>query len=450
MGMIPGVNHFATATTTTIWQNHDTRMGFKELRRASPCSSLRQLYIESQRGNCGDRYTPTLRRVKSFYNPPKDFALVFAMSFLNHKDSMVEVKIDTSNFVITVEVPLRIHNPYHVSFLTQKHRILRDLDLAEDGPFTTMGGNAASTLAENKMQYRSNSGKMMDDIAGEDRLDEGVSEKRCGRSGCPNRFKKDGFSCKECQSKMYCSKVCAERHWPEHKLTCEHLNYVLSIDMYLQRHHDNRPGRIMSCPARATFEDFYQALSLSVPCFQPIYRFDIFDRSQMNGPINHYPRPEKIITGPNLNSNISDRHHDLLPLLEDSRRISLIDILCERPYEQSQKIIHYTCRDPRSQKYWQYMILFMERAPISPFLIIWSGASRCIEDYGKGQNCVTLRLAYEASEPTEEQRKLLSWYESIEDSKASREGTNQALSRIRTSMRPSNIHSSYNEAESFP
>lgn len=112
MGMIPGVNHFATAPTTTIWQNHDKSMGFKELRRASPCSSLRQLYIESQHGNCGDRYTPTLRRVKSFYNPPKDFALVFAMSFLNHKDSMVEVKIDTSNFVITVEVPLRIHNPY--------------------------------------------------------------------------------------------------------------------------------------------------------------------------------------------------------------------------------------------------------------------------------------------------------------------------------------------------
>lgn len=86
-------------------------MGFRELRRASPCSSLHQLYITSQRGNCGDRYTPTLRRVKSFYNPPKDFALVFAMSIESAEDSMIEVKIDTSNFVITVELPLRIHSP---------------------------------------------------------------------------------------------------------------------------------------------------------------------------------------------------------------------------------------------------------------------------------------------------------------------------------------------------
>ncbi|TGO63377.1 hypothetical protein BCON_0013g00230 [Botryotinia convoluta] len=324
------------------------------------------------------------------------------------------------------------------------------MDLAEDRPYTTMDGNAASAPAEKEMQYQSNSGGMMDDIMGEDRLDEDVSEKRCGRSGCPNRFKKDGFNCKECQSQIYCSNVCAERHWPEHKLTCKCLNYVLSIDMYLQRYHNNRPGRIMSCPARATFEDFYQALSLSLPCLQPIYRFVIFDRGQMNGPISRYPRPEKIITGPTLNSNVLDRHPDLRPLLEDSRQISLIDILCKHPYEQSQKIIHYTCRDPRSQKAWQYMILFMERAPISPFLIIWSGASRCIEDYGKGQNFVTLRLAYEASEPTQEQRELLSWYESIEDSKASREGINQALSRIRTSTRPSNTHSSHNEAEGFP
>lgn len=107
--MISRLDHFPI--TTTIYQNHDTSMGFKELRRASPCSSLHQLYIKSQRGDCGDRYTPTLRRVKSFYNPPKDFALVFAMSLSSHEDSMVEVKIDTSNFVITVKVPLRIYTP---------------------------------------------------------------------------------------------------------------------------------------------------------------------------------------------------------------------------------------------------------------------------------------------------------------------------------------------------
>ncbi|CAD6444192.1 940ea62d-fbf7-4677-8795-8e0683fe657f [Sclerotinia trifoliorum] len=110
MGMISRVNHFTT--TTNVYQNHDASMGFKGLRRASPCSSLHQLYIESQRGNRGDRYTPTLRRVKSFYNPPEDFALVFAMSVSTHEDSMVEVEIDTSNFVITIEVPMRMHSPY--------------------------------------------------------------------------------------------------------------------------------------------------------------------------------------------------------------------------------------------------------------------------------------------------------------------------------------------------
>ncbi|TGO29793.1 hypothetical protein BPAE_0011g00650 [Botrytis paeoniae] len=308
-----------------------------------------------------------------------------------------------------------------------------------------MDGNAASTPAEKEMQYQSNSGETKDDIMGEGRLDEGVSGERCGRSGCPNRFKKDAFNCKECQSQIYCSNVCAERHWPEHKLTCECLNYLLSIDMYPQRYHNNRPGHIMSCPARATFEDLYQALSLSLPCLRPIYRFYIFDRDQINGSISRFPRPNKIITGPKLDSSILDRHLDLWPLQEDSRQTSLIDILCKYPYKQSQKVIHYTCRDPTGQKAWQYIILFMERAPISPFLIMWSGASRCIEDYGKGQNCVTLKLAYEASEPTEEQRKLLSWYESIEDSKASREGINQALSRIRTSTRPSNTRSSHNE-----
>ncbi|TGO35907.1 hypothetical protein BHYA_0141g00020 [Botrytis hyacinthi] len=319
------------------------------------------------------------------------------------------------------------------------------MDLAEDRPYTTMDGNAASAPAENKMQHQSNSGGMMDGIMGEDILDEDASEKRCGRSGCLNRFEKDGFTCKECQSQIYC-----KRHWPEHKLTCECLNYVLSIDMYLQRYHNNRPGCIMSCPARATFEDFYQALSLSLPCLRPIYRFLIFDRGQMNGPISRYPRPENIITGLKLNSNVSDHHPNPRSIIEDGRRISLIDILCKHPYEKGKKIIHYICRDPRIQQDWHYIILSMERAPISPFLIMWRGASRCIEDYGKGQNLVTFRLAHEASEPTQEQRELLSWYESIEYSKASREGINQALSSIRTSTRPSNTHYSHNEAEDFP
>ncbi|KAF7909815.1 uncharacterized protein EAF01_003533 [Botrytis porri] len=309
--------------------------------------------------------------------------------------------------------------------------------------------NVASALAEKEMQHQSNFGETMDDITGEDRLDEGVSEKRCSRSGCPHRIKKDGFNCKECQSQIYCSNVCAERHWPEHKLTCECLNYVLSIDMYPQRYYNYRHGRIMSCPARATFEDLYQALSLSLPCLRPIYHFSIFDMGQIKRSISSLPLPDKIITEPKPDYSVLDRRPDLRPLQEDSRRTSLIDIFCEYPYEQSQKVIHYTSRDPRTQKAWQYMILFMERAPISPFLIIWSGASRCIEDYGKGQNCVTLRLAYEASEPTEEQRKLLSWYELIEDSKASGERINQALSRIRISTRPSNTHSSHNEAEGF-
>ncbi|KAF7881785.1 uncharacterized protein EAF02_006473 [Botrytis sinoallii] len=323
------------------------------------------------------------------------------------------------------------------------------MDLAEDSPYTTMDGNVASAPAEKEMQHRSNSGGMMDGIMGKDRLDEDVSEERCSRSGCPSRFKKDGFSCKECQSQIYCSNVCAERHWPEHKLTCECLNYVPSIDMCLERYRNNRPGCIISCPARATFEDFHQALSISLPCLEPIYRFYIFDRGQINAAISHYPRPEKIITRPGSNSSVLDHRPDLRPLLEDSQRIFLIDVLCKHPYEQSQKIIHYICHNRRIQKTWQYMTLFMDRAPISPFLLMWSGAFRCIEDYGKGQNFMTLRLAYEASEPTQEQRELLSWYESIEDSKATREGINQTLSRIRTSTRPSYTHSSHTEAEGF-
>lgn len=79
------------------------------------------------------------------------------------------------------------------------------MDLAEDMPYTTMDGNAASTPAEKEMQHQSNSDGMMDGIMGEDMLDEDVSEKRCGRSGCLNRFKKGGFNCKECQSQIYCS-----------------------------------------------------------------------------------------------------------------------------------------------------------------------------------------------------------------------------------------------------
>lgn len=220
--------------------------------------------------------------------------------------------------------------------------------------------------------------------------------------------------------------------------------------MYLQRYHNNRPGCIMSCPARATFEDFYQALSLSLPCLGPIYRFLIFDRAQMNIPISCYPRPENIITGLKLNSNVSDHHPDPRSIIEEGRRISLIDILCKHPYEQGKKIIHYICREHSIQQDLQYIILSMERAPISPFLIMWRGASRCIEDYGKGQNLTTLRLAYEASEPTQEQRELLSWYESIEYSKASREGINKALSSIQTFTRPSNTYSSPNQAEGFP
>ncbi|KAF7930493.1 uncharacterized protein EAE98_004893 [Botrytis deweyae] len=308
------------------------------------------------------------------------------------------------------------------------------MDLAEDSPYTTMDGNAASAPDEKEMQHRSNSGGMMDGIMGKDRLDEDVSEERCSRSGCPSRFKKDGFNCKECQSQIYCSNVCAERHWPEHKLTCECLNYVLSIDMCFERYRNNRPGCIMSCPARATFEDFYQALSISLPCLEPVYRFYIFDRGQINAAISHYPRPEKIITRPGSSSSVLDYRPDLRQLLG------------------------------QIQKTWQYMTLFMDRAPISPFLLMWSGAFRCIEDYGKGQNFMTLRLAYEASEPTQEQRELLSWYESIKASKATREGINQTLSLIRTvlfevtkemvevqrkksSSRTIKVHILYNECE---
>lgn len=60
----------------------------------------------------------------------------------------------------------------------------------------------------------------------------------------------------------------------------------------------------MSCPASATFEDFYQALSLSLPCFRPIYHFDIYEKGRIFEWAIRFPRSGMIITRPKTYTDV--------------------------------------------------------------------------------------------------------------------------------------------------
>lgn len=38
---------------------------------------------------------------------------------------------------------------------------------------------------------------------------------------CQNKIQSDGYICKECNTIIYCSKLCMERDYSEHKFFCE-------------------------------------------------------------------------------------------------------------------------------------------------------------------------------------------------------------------------------------
>ncbi|ESZ94163.1 hypothetical protein SBOR_5441 [Sclerotinia borealis F-4128] len=182
----------------------------------------------------------------------------------------------------------------------------------------------------------------------------------------------------------------------------------------------------------ATFDSFRYALDITLSRFPGSnYVFKIYDREQTNCPLEFLGPPQYVITTIAMSQlafiDPSPRHS-----FRDSLQTPLFGAFDRFPIIRRKKVIHYEC-DAGQNGFQQYVILLLDReAQTSKFVTLWSGASRCTEDLAGNEDWkLQLKLAYEASESTEAQKRLIFWHETPDvTTYRSRKAINEALSKL--------------------
>ncbi|KAI9641628.1 hypothetical protein NHQ30_009482 [Ciborinia camelliae] len=208
------------------------------------------------------------------------------------------------------------------------------------------------------------------------------------------------------------------------------LNYILSIDMLPIEGDDRRSSRILSCPAIATFEEFHCALNIAFSsigssnfnrdCKFTFYEWETLSISgPLMNPLRMLYEDRRLPTGTVASSLI--------------RNLKLFEVLDNYPPNRNKKveIIYENGGSLRD-----CVILLLEReAPTSQFVALWSGATRCMRGLAGNQCTKILWLAYEASEPTVEEKELISFCElpDVSDNRDCK-AINKALSQLWTSI----------------
>ncbi|KAL7621064.1 hypothetical protein AAE478_008376 [Parahypoxylon ruwenzoriense] len=220
------------------------------------------------------------------------------------------------------------------------------------------------------------------------------------------------LKCGRCLSRIYCSSHCQAQDWPTHKAECRRQNYILEVDLHPRFITNPRISRTLSCPATAKFSELHQVLQIAFGWASThLYDFDVFEHSDVQGRENRLLGPEPIfkITDPDT----LDGNFGFMPPSRDSFKVTLFKVL-DNP-ETKGKTIHYNYDFGDG---WEHVITCTGRTDATTHFVCLEGEGHgCAEDVGGCSGWENLLKAYDAQNPTSDQKDLMSWFETFASNK---------------------------------
>lgn len=183
---------------------------------------------------------------------------------------------------------------------------------------------------------------------------------------------------------------CQESDWESHKRDCKRQNYLLRVQLSPNYIVDPPIFRTLSCPAKASFEEFHDALQIafgwaSAHC----YDFKVSDSSN-----------------PYLLRIVDELADDVFEEKESSK-VRLFQVFDDPQYRGLPMEYEYDFGDS-----WSHDIKLVERKDATQFFLCTDGEGHgCAEDVGGPRGWGNLKAAYRASHPTREQQERMKWYE---------------------------------------
>ena len=204
---------------------------------------------------------------------------------------------------------------------------------------------------------------------------------------------------------------CQKQDWPTHKAECQHQNYILRVDLLPRFITNPRITRTLSCPATATFAALHRALLVSFGWANThLYDFDVFDHNDATGRENRLSGPEPIFKITDLKT-VDDGM--LTSPTRDSSKVKLFKVL-DDPKTRG-KTIHYVYDFGDS---WEHVITCTARTDATTHFVCVEGEGHgCAEDVGGYTGWKELLMAYDAQNPTKDQKERISWFETFASNK---------------------------------
>lgn len=205
---------------------------------------------------------------------------------------------------------------------------------------------------------------------------------------------------------------CQTEDWPTHKTECRRQNYILKVDLLPRFITNPRISRTLSCPATATFATLHQALLVAFGWANThLYDFDIFDHNNARGHEHSFLGLEPIFKLTDLNTLDDVDFWETRSL--DSSKVTLFRVL-DNP-ETKGKTIHYNYDIGEG---WEHVITCTGRTdPTAHFICLDGEGHGCAEDVGGSKGWDELLKAYDAQNPTIEQKEKILWFETFASNK---------------------------------
>ncbi|MCJ1468520.1 hypothetical protein MMC07_007149 [Pseudocyphellaria aurata] len=181
--------------------------------------------------------------------------------------------------------------------------------------------------------------------------------------------------------------TCKESNWKSHKGTCKRQNYLLRVQLAPGDIEDPIIFRTLSCPAKASFEEFHDALQIAFGWASAhLYDFKIGDKLRIVG---------------------ESSFDDFGPPETESTKIQLYQVFDSSSYHGLPVEYEYDFGDG-----WSHDITPIGRTDATDIFLCTDGEGHeCAEDVGGPGGWDELKEAYRARKPTKAQREHKNWYE---------------------------------------
>lgn len=205
---------------------------------------------------------------------------------------------------------------------------------------------------------------------------------------------------------------CQTKDWPTHKSECKRQNYILKVILLPRFITNPSISRTLSCPATATFADLHQTLLVAFGWANThLYDFDVFDHNDVRGRQNRLAGPEPILKITDLKTVEEGIFPG--PPNQDSSKIKLYSVLDNPKIKGNTIHYNYDFGDG-----WEHVITCAGRTgPTAHFICLEGEGHGCAEDVGGPHGWKTLLEAYDADNPTENQKELIDWFETYASNK---------------------------------